>query len=104
MFSYYVYILKCSDESYYTGITNDLNRQLKEHIYGKHRTCYTLKRRPLEIQFHETFMHVLQAIYFENKIKKWSRSKKEALIIGDFERFQILAECRNATHSKYSDI
>ncbi|CDF80534.1 hypothetical protein BN863_28220 [Formosa agariphila KMM 3901] len=38
---------------------------------------------------------------FEKQIKKWSKSKKEALISGEFDRLQALAECRNATHSKY---
>ena len=102
MFIYYVYILKCSDESYYTGITNNLDRRLKEHIYGKYKDCYTYRRRPLEIQFQETFIDVLQAIYFEKKIKKWTKDKKKALINGDFDMLQILSECRNATHYKYN--
>jgi len=101
MYFYYVYILKCSDNSYYTGITNNLDKRYKEHVFGKYRNCYTFKRRPLEIQFHESFNDVLQAIYFEKKIKKWTRAKKEALINGDYNRLQILSECRNATHYKY---
>lgn len=103
MFSYFVYILKCSDNSYYTGITNNLDKRLNEHKFGKNRDCYTLKRRPLELKFQQTFNDVLQAIYFEKKIKKWTRSKKEALINGDFDMLQILAECRNASHFKYFD-
>ena len=98
---YYVYILKCSDGSYYTGITNDIEKRFNEHNYGKNKNCYTYKRRPLEIVFQETFNDVLQAIYFEKKIKKWTRSKKDALIHGDFDMLQILSECRNATHHKY---
>lgn len=101
MYFYYVYILKCADNSYYTGITNNLDKRYKEHVFGKYRDCYTFKRRPLEIQFHESFNDVLQAIYFEKKIKKWTRAKKEALINGDYNRLQILSECRNATHYKY---
>ncbi|MCB4808987.1 GIY-YIG nuclease family protein [Tamlana sp. 62-3] len=101
MFSYQVYILKCSDSSYYTGITNNLERRFLEHQNGIKRDCYTYKRRPLEIVFSESFNDVLQAIYFEKKIKKWSRLKKEALIKGDFDMLQILSECRNATHFKY---
>ncbi len=101
MYFYYVYILKCADNSYYTGITNNLDKRYKEHVFGKYHDCYTFKRRPLEIQFHESFNDVLQAIYFEKKIKKWTRAKKEALINGDYNRLQILSECRNATHYKY---
>jgi putative endonuclease len=55
----------------------------------------------LKLEFHEEFTYVLEAIYFEKKIKKWSRAKKKALIDGDFDRLQYLAECRNATHYKY---
>ena len=95
--------LKCSDDSYYTGITNNLNKRFNEHQFGKNLNCYTFKRRPLELKFHETFNDVLQAIYFEKKIKGWTRAKKEALINGDFDMLQILAECRNATHHKYFD-
>lgn len=101
MHSYYVYIIKCSDGSYYTGITNNLDKRINEHTFGKNKDCYTYKRRPLELKFHETFNDVLQAIYFEKKIKKWTRVKKEALINGNFDMLQILAECRNATHYKY---
>ena len=103
MYFYYVYILKCSDDSYYTWITNNLEKRIVEHKYGKHIDCYTYKRRPLKVKFDETFNDVLQAIYFEKKIKKWTRAKKEALINGDFDMLQILAECRNATHYKYLD-
>lgn len=101
MFTYYVYILKCSDNSYYTGITNNLEKRFDEHQFGKKFDCYTYKRRPLELIFNEIFNDVLQAIYFEKKIKGWTRAKKEALINGDFDMLQILAECRNASHYKY---
>jgi putative endonuclease len=53
------------------------------------------------MKFHQEFNDVLQAIYFEKKIKGWTRAKKEALISGDFDMLQILSECRNATHYKY---
>ncbi|MGB1307509.1 MAG: GIY-YIG nuclease family protein [Oceanihabitans sp.] len=101
MYFYYVYILKCSDESYYTGITNNINRRIEEHKYGYTKDCYTYKRRPLDLQFHQEFKDVLQAIFFEKKIKKWTHAKKKALINGDYDMLQILSECRNATHSKY---
>ena len=101
MYFYYVYIIKCSDNSFYTGITNNLDKRFQEHILGKHKDCYTYKRRPLELKFHERFNDVLQAIYFEKKIKKWTHKKKQALIDGNFNRLQILSECRNATHYKY---
>ncbi|TXD82656.1 GIY-YIG nuclease family protein [Subsaximicrobium wynnwilliamsii] len=101
MYFYYVYIIECSDKSYYTGITNDLDKRYKEHEFGKYKDCYTFKRRPLILKFQEPFNDVLQAIYFEKKLKGWTRVKKKALIEGDSDMLQILSECRNATHYKY---
>jgi putative endonuclease len=101
MKTYYVYILKCSDNLLYTGFTNDIARRFTEHQEGKSKTAFTYKRRPVELIFHQVFNDVEQAIYFEKKIKKWSSKKKLALANGDFDMLQILAECRNATHSKY---
>ena len=102
MFQYYVYILKCSNESYYTGITNDITRRFEEHEFGINKECYTFKRRPLIMEFYQEFSDVLQSIYFENKIKGWTRAKKKALIDEDFDMLQILSECRNAMHYKYN--
>lgn len=103
MFQYYVYILKCSDNSYYTGIINNIARRFEEHEFGINKECYTFKRRPLTMEFYQVFNDVLQAIYFEKKIKRWTRAKKKALIEGDFDMLQILSECRNATHyNKYN--
>ncbi|WP_299130040.1 GIY-YIG nuclease family protein [uncultured Winogradskyella sp.] len=101
MYFYYVYIIKCSDNSYYTGITNNIEKRYNEHKVGKHRDCSTFNRRPLDLAFKQEFNDVLQAIYFEKKIKKWTRLKKEALIDSDYDMLQILSECRNATHYKY---
>ncbi len=101
MKTYYVYILRCSDELLYTGITNDVERRFEEHQKGLNRNCFTFKRRPLELMFNQVFNDVEQAIYFEKKIKKWSNSKKIALANGDYDMLEILSECRNATHHKY---
>lgn len=102
MKTYHVYILKCKDELLYTGMTNNLDRRLEEHQRGLNRECFTYKRRPLELIFYQDFNDVEQAIYFEKKVKKWSREKKLALAEGDFDMLQILSECRNVTHSKYN--
>jgi len=102
MKTYYVYILKCSDGLTYTGITNNIERRFNEHQKGLNKNCFTYKRRPLELIFHQVFNDVEQAIYFEKKIKKWSGKKKLALANDDFDMIKILAECRNAAHSKYN--
>lgn len=101
MKTYYVYILKCSDGLTYTGITNNIIRRFEEHQNGLNKTCFTYKRRPLELIFQQEFNSVEQAIYFEKKIKKWSAKKKYALANGNFDLLQILSECRNVTLSKY---
>jgi putative endonuclease len=101
MKSYFIYILKCSDELLYTGFTNNIARRFEEHQQGLNKSCFTFKRRPLTLIFHQEFNDVKQAIYFEKKIKKWSAKKKIALANSDFQMLQILAECRNQTHSKY---
>lgn len=101
---YYVYILMCSDGLTYTGITNDITRRFEEHQKGLNKTCFTYKRRPVELIFHQEFNDVVQAISFEKKIKKWSGKKKLALANGEYDLLQILAECRNATHSDFKPI
>ncbi|TGV02411.1 GIY-YIG nuclease family protein [Flavivirga rizhaonensis] len=89
---YYVYILKCSDKSYYTGITSNLTRRITEHKLGKHADSYTYKRRPIRLEFYAEFTNVDLAIQTEKQIKKWSRAKKEALIKNEFEKLPNLAK------------
>lgn len=98
---YYVYILRCNDNSLYTGITNNLERRVNEHNDGRLPDAYTFKRRPVVLEWYQDFNDVKQAIYFEKKLKGWSKAKKEALIKGDFDMIQTLAECRNPTHHDY---
>jgi putative endonuclease len=80
MHQYFVYILLCSDNSYYTGIANDMERRLYEHESGLSPNAYTVKRRPLKLVFCERFTDVNQAIAFEKQVKGWKRTKKEAII------------------------
>ena len=89
--SYFVYILKCSDNSYYTGVTNDLQRRIHEHQTGLIQKSYTHTRRPIELVFQTEFKDVNQAIDFEKKVKGWSRSKKEALIKDNWDEIVRLS-------------
>jgi putative endonuclease len=84
MKQYFVCILLCSDNSYYTDVTNDLERRLYEHEHGLNPGSYTCKRRPVKLVFCENFTDVTQAIAFEKQIKGWKRAKKEAIINGDW--------------------
>ena len=97
---YYVYILKCSDTSYYTGMTNDVERRLLEHQSGASSESYTFKRRPIELVFITEFNEVRQAISFEKQVKGWSRKKKEAIIKDQWEDLKKLSECKNDSHSE----
>ncbi|APY10014.1 hypothetical protein BWZ22_01590 [Seonamhaeicola sp. S2-3] len=86
MKSFFVYIVKCKDDSFYTGFTNNLERRLYEHNAGTDKNAYTYKRRPVALVWYEMFTDPSQAIMFEKKIKGWSRRKKQALIDGDWNR------------------
>ena len=92
---YYVYILECHDGSYYTGMTNDLNRRMQEHHTGFDPGCYTYTRRPVELKYFEHFQNVNEAISWEKQIKGWSRKKKQALFEGNWEKIKELAKSRN---------
>ena len=85
MHDYFVYIVECSDGSYYCGITNDVPRRLDEHNLGKDPTSYTHSKRPVHLKYSAHFGDVHEAIAWEKRVKRWSRAKKEALIAGDFD-------------------
>ena len=77
---YFIYILECSDDSFYVGMTNNLQRRLSEHQEGKKPTCYTFNRLPVKLVWFESFSNSIDAIKFEKQLKGWSRRKKIALI------------------------
>jgi len=87
-----VYILKCADNSYYIGHTDNIKERLISHLTRANKDCYTANRLPVELIFVREFNTRDEAFIFERQIKKWSRKKKEALIIGDFEALKILAK------------
>lgn len=73
---YFVYILKCNDNTLYTGITTDLERRVKEHNNSKVGAKYTKARRPVELIYSKTFDDRSAASVEEARIKKLSRSEK----------------------------
>ncbi len=89
----WVYILRCSDDSYYTGCTTNIDKRMYEHHAGVY-PGYTSKRRPLELVWLEEFPDIHQAIDIERQIKGWSRAKKEALMREDFELMHELAQSK----------
>ena len=88
----FIYILKCSDNTYYTGVTSNLEQRILKHKMGFYPECYTYKRMPLELVFYAEFTDINIAIEKEKQIKKWSRLKKEALINGDYDKLPNLAK------------
>lgn len=81
---YYVYVLLCSDGSYYVGHTDNIENRLEQHKNKVYQT-YTSSRLPIKLVFHQEFESRDEAFTAERKIKDWSRKKKEALINGDFD-------------------
>jgi putative endonuclease len=97
MATYWVYILECTDGSFYTGSTSDLERRVVEHQTGTY--CgHTSARLPITVVYSQEFPDPLTAVNAERQIKKWSHAKKEALIQGEFDLLHLLASCRNETH------
>ncbi len=82
---YIVYILECSDGSYYTGSTNDINKRLWQHQQGVEPSSYTYSRRPVKLAWtSQETQHYYDALRWERQIKGWSRAKKQALIREEF--------------------
>ena len=77
----YTYILECSDGSFYTGSTSNLELRLLQHQNGE-GSNYTKKRLPIKLIYFEEFMNIDDAFYREKQIQGWSHKKKEALING----------------------
>ena len=96
---YYVYILKCSDNSYYTGVTSDLESRFIKHQSGRYPESYTHNRRPVQLVFHNEFNEIEQAIAFEKQVKGWNRKKKGAIIDDNWEKLKELSICKNNSHS-----
>jgi putative endonuclease len=82
--SYLVNMLRCSDGSFYVGVTNNLEYRVAQHETGFDRKCYTFKRRPIKLVHSSEFYEIADAICWEKQLKGWSRAKKEALVRNDW--------------------
>ena len=88
--SFWVYMLRCADGSYYVGHTDNLDARVSAHKAGEIEG-YTRTRRPVRLVFSEEFPTREEALAHERQIKGWSRAKKEALIKGNWSRIQALS-------------
>ncbi|MDE2861084.1 MAG: GIY-YIG nuclease family protein [Chloroflexota bacterium] len=96
--AFYVYILRCSDGSYYTGHSDDLEDRVGKHKGGLY-SGYTSVRLPVELVFSHQFPTRDEAFRAERQVKGWSRAKKEALIRHDWDRIRELARGRDSLRS-----
>lgn len=78
--SYFVYLLRCEDNSLYCGITTDLTRRVREHNSGSKSAKYTRSRRPVSLVYYETVESHEKALKREFAIKKLSKLQKENLV------------------------
>jgi predicted GIY-YIG superfamily endonuclease len=80
---YFVYILRCSDGTFYTGYTGNLTRRVKQHQSGAIPRSYTKSRRPVELVWVAEVETKEEARAKEKKIKRWTPARKEILIQED---------------------
>ena len=92
----FVYIVKCSDGSFYTGVTNDVDRRVSEHNEGDNPKAYTYRRRPVKLVYFEDHSDPYYAISREKQIKGWSRKKKIAMIQGEWEKLPELSKSKSS--------
>jgi putative endonuclease len=92
----WVYILECSDGSYYTGSTTRLELRLWEHNFSDEGVGanYTRKRRPVTLVYSSEYERIEDAFAAEKQIQGWSRAKKMALIQGRFDDLPGLSRSR----------
>jgi putative endonuclease len=93
----YMYILECSNGSYYTGSTKYLAKRFMQHTRGEGAN-HTKKYLPVKLVYVEEYNRIDTAFYREKQVQGWSRKKKEALIAGMPGRLRELAKCINDTH------
>ena len=87
----YMYILQCSDGSFYTGSTKELALRIEQHKNGEGAN-FTSKNLPVKLVYYETFDRIDEAFKREKQIQGWSRAKKIALIQGDIEKLKQLSK------------
>lgn len=83
--SFFVYIVQCADESYYSGVTNNMERRLWEHNNNGDNTDYNHLRGNVELRYCECYHDVKQATDWEKQINEWPSKKKESLFKNDWD-------------------
>jgi predicted GIY-YIG superfamily endonuclease len=99
----HVYIVRCSDETYYVGSTWDLDRRLWQHNHSDDGAKYTRTRRPVTLVWNAEFDSMEQAFAFEKRISGWRREKKEAVIRGDYDSLPELSRRKRVRDRERED-
>jgi predicted GIY-YIG superfamily endonuclease len=99
--TFWVYILRCADGSYYTGHTDNLEKRFDEHQAG---ACggYTAERLPVELAWSQECASREEALAAEQQIKGWGRKKKEAMMRGDWSEVNRLGRGKHQHQRKPS--
>ena len=92
-------MLKCSDGAYYVGLTNNLEQRIAEHN-NKQGGYFTAQHTPVRLVFSQDFANKDDTLQIERQIKGWSRRKKEALIIQDWESVSTIGKKDFSNKSK----
>ena len=79
-----MYILECSDNSYFTGSTIDLKRRIQQHQNGEGAN-HTKKRLPVKLVYFEEYNRIDIAFYREKQVQRWTRSKKRSSNLWKFQ-------------------
>ncbi|MGQ0523844.1 MAG: GIY-YIG nuclease family protein [Betaproteobacteria bacterium] len=88
---FWVYMLRCSDGSFYTGHTDNLDLRIAQHQTGE-TGGYTASRRPVELVFAQECATREEALAAERQLKGWSRAKKQAMLRGDWDEVRRLGQ------------
>ena len=84
----FVYILRCADGTLYTGYARDPTQREQVHNNGR-GAKYTVGRRPVRLVYSEACRSVRQALKREHQLKRWTRTRKEGLILGDVAKSRV---------------
>lgn len=91
----FIYILRCADDSFYVGHTDDLASRERTHNEG-HGGKHTRARRPVQMVYAEEHQSLEQALMRERQVKRWTAEKKLALVAGDVRRLRAASKKRGS--------
>jgi putative endonuclease len=98
---FYVYVILCSDGSFHTAVTENLERSIREHNTGGDAADYAYARRPVRLLYHALFHDREKALEFKEHLTSWPADKLQDLICGRWNDPVILSTCRNASGHKF---